>query len=265
MASMSIKEIGERLTVAGRLKTRPVCVYGSDTIPDTAIPMNRISSCLARAILNLAVYPKISPIYIGEGTLEGCCPGGLAHFGFSEISPYIKYFVSTGTKKFRDGAAEFLRASPELVEQNMNKVGKITPPGKYIVVRACSDLDGTDPGVLSMLCFGVGEQIRNLCALVHFRIVDPFHSIIVPQGASCASFVTYAAGMAEKAPKDAVVIGPCDPTGNSWFPADHLSMAIPISVARRMAEDLDESFIMKRPYVAYPERRTKVKARSLMR
>jgi hypothetical protein len=265
MASMSIKKIGEKLTLAGRLKMRPVCVYGSGTVPETAVPMNRISSCVARSILNLAMYPKLPPLYISEDTLEGCCGGGQAWFGFHKFAPHIKYFISTGTKEFRKGAAEYLRASPEIAEENIEKIGRITPPGKHLVIQACSDLDGEDPGVRSVLCFGLGEQIRNMCALVHFRIEDPFHAIIVPQGASCASFVTYASGMAEKAPTDAVVIGPCDPTGNLWFPSDHLSMAIPIKIARQMANDLEDSFITKRPLVAYPEKRMKIKAKSLLR
>ena len=214
--------------------------------------------------MNIAVYPKLPPIYISADTIEGCCGGGQAWFGFSGFSPYIKYFVSQGTKEFRNGEAEYLRASPEIAEENVRQVGKITPPGKYLIVRACADMHDEEP-VRSVLCFGVGEQIRNLCALVHFRVQDPFYSIIVPQGPSCASFVTYAAGMAENAPKDAAVIGPCDPTGNAWFPKDHLSMAIPIDIARRMAEDVEESFITRRAQVAYPERRMKVKGRSLLR
>jgi hypothetical protein len=62
--------------------------------------------------------------------------------------------------------------------------------------------------------------------------------------------------MVENAPADAVFVGPCDPTGNSWFPPDHLSLAIPLKMARRMSEDLDSSFIIKRSAVAYPKHRT---------
>jgi hypothetical protein len=61
--------------------------------------------------------------------------------------------------------------------------------------------------------------------------------------------------MVENAPADAVFVGPCDPTGNSWFPQDLLSLAIPIKIARQMAKDLESSFIVKRPNVAYPEQR----------
>lgn len=227
--------------------------------------MNALGPCLARAVLNVAVYPEAPPIYISNDTLEGCCGGGRAWFGFSPFNPDIKYLVSTGIKSFRNGAAEYLRATPELAEENIRQIGKITPPGKHIVVRACYDISGEDPGVRSIVCFCPAEQIRNMCALVHFRVVNPFEGISASQGPSCASFVTYAAGMAEKAPKDTIILGPCDPTGNSWFPPDLLSIAIPIKVARQMAEDVDRSFIAKRPQVAYPESRVGVKAKSPMR
>jgi hypothetical protein len=258
MQGLSISEVGSKLTQAGRLKIRPLCVYGSEKIPEGVVPSTSISRCIARAILTLALREKTPPIYVAAGMRERCCPGGLAHFGFIEFDPGIKYFVSTGSKGFRRGAAEFLRASPELVEENQRLMGKITPLGKYVVIRPCADLVDEDPGVRSILCFGMAEQIRNMCSLVHFRSRDPFREVVVPQGASCASFVSYAAGMVEKAPADAVFVGPSDPTGNSWFPPDHLSLAIPLKMARRMSEDLDSSFIVKRSAVAYPKHRTTV-------
>jgi hypothetical protein len=254
LSDLTIAELGKRLTIAGRLKLRPLCIYGSDKVPRGSTPTNKVDSCIAKAILTLAEKKKTPPLYIGEDTLNGCCGGGVAMFGFGPHAPGIKYFVSYGSPTFRNGAAEYLRASPELFEENRKRAGKITPLGKYIVMRACADLADQDPGVKSVLVFGVGDQIRNLCALVHFRSRDPFNEVIMPQGASCASFVTYASGMAENAPKEAVFIGPTDPTGNSWFPSDHLSLAMPIKMARRMCDDMTESFIMKRPKVAYPTR-----------
>jgi len=258
MPELSINEIGRKLTQAGRLKIRPLCIYGSERIPEGVVPSTSVSSCIARAILTLAFHEEKRPIYVSTDLGGKCCEGGLAHFGFTGFNPNIKYFVSTGWKGFRNGAAEFLRASPELVEENQRLMGKITPPGKYVVIRSCADLVNEDPEVRSVLCFGIAEQIRNMCSLVHFRSRDPFREVLVPQGASCASFVSYAAGMVEKAPSDAVFVGPCDPTGNSWFPPDHLSLAIPIIIARRMSEDLESSFITKRPAVAYPDHRASI-------
>jgi hypothetical protein len=255
MQGLSVSEIGNRLTQAGRLKTRPLCVYGSQEIPEGVAPSTSVSSCVARAIFTLATREKTPPIYVTAKMPERCCPGGLAQFGFTEFDLGIKYFVSTGSKGYRNGAAEFLRASPELFEENRRLMGRVTPPGKYLVIQSCADLVNEDREVRSILCFGIAEQIRNLCSLVQFGSRNPFREILVPQGAACASFVSYAAGMMENAPADAVFVGPCDPTGNSWFPPEHLSIAFPIKIAKRISEDLENSFIIKRPTVAYPKHR----------
>ena len=255
---LTISEVGTKLRLAGRLKSQPLCVYGSNMIPEGVVSSTSISSCVARAITTVAFRDNNSAIYVAAEMPEACCPGGLAHFGFTEFNPGIKYFVSTGSKTFRNGQAEFLRATPELFEENRKLMGKITPPSKYVIIRPCADLTSEDPGVRSVLCFGTAEQIRNMVALVHFSARNPFREVLVPQGASCASFVSYGAGMVEKAPADTVFVGPCDPTGNTWFPHDHLSLAIPVKMARRMADDLEDSFVTKRPTVAYPEHRVEV-------
>jgi len=251
--------VGEKLSLGGRLNSRPLCVYGSDSIPDGVRPSTVVSRCVARAILTLAFDEEAPPIYVSAELSERCCPGGLAHLGFTDWDPAIKYFVSTGRKGYWNGGAEFLRATPELVEENHRRMGRITAPGKCLVIRPCADLTGGDPGVRSVLCFGTAEQVRNLVSLIHFRAADPFHDTLMPQGAACASFVSYAAGLVETSPSETAFIGPTDPTGNVWFPEDHLSLAIPIQVARRMTDDLEHSFIAKRPFVAYPRRRAQIR------
>jgi len=257
---LPVSEIGKKLSLAGRLNSRPLCVYGSKIIPTGVAPSTSVSSCVARAIVTVAFRDKTPPIYVAAAMPESCCPGGLAHLGFIKFNPGIKYFVSTGSREYRNGQAEFLRASPELVEENHRLMGKITPLGEYVIIRPCADLTNEDPGVRSVLCFGTAEQIRNMVSLVHFRSLDAFHDALVPQGAACASFVSYAAGLVEKAPPDAVFVGPSDPTGNKWFPQDYLSLAIPIKIARRMADDLENSFITKRATVAYPEERVEIRS-----
>lgn len=98
MQEPSVSEIGKRLTQAGRLKIRPLCVYGSQEIPEGVTPSTSVSSCVARAIFTLATRQETPPIYVAAGMSERCCPGGLAQFGFTEFDPGIKYFVSTGSK-----------------------------------------------------------------------------------------------------------------------------------------------------------------------
>lgn len=47
---LSLEELGKKLIKAGRLKLRPLCVYGTDEIPEGAIPSYEIDRCIAKAI-----------------------------------------------------------------------------------------------------------------------------------------------------------------------------------------------------------------------
>jgi hypothetical protein len=255
MITFTIKEIGMKLAQAGRLQANPLCIYGADTIPERSIPIKKINRCIANAIFTLSVHKDIYSIYIGYNALEGCCPGGQAWFGYKSFEPKLKYFLSTGSKDFRDGVSEFLIADPELAEKRLNSIGKITPLGKYIVIQKCESIDEQDLNVKAFICFGISEQIRNLCSLTYFGS-EKDYNIQIPWGPSCASFVSYPAGMTEKGPKNCIIIGPTDPTGNYWFPQNYLSMGIPFEIAIRMARDLDDSFISKRQEIAYPVKRT---------
>jgi hypothetical protein len=254
MAHLTIKEIGTKLKQAGRLESIPLIIYGSESIPKNAVPMKKINRCIANAIYTLSVHNDIKSIYLGDDDLEGCCPGGQAWLGYKSFLPKLKYFISTGSEDFRGGAAEFLLANPNLAEEQLNSIGKIMPLEKYTVIQKSDSFDGEDYNIKALLCFGYSEQIRNLSSLAYFQPEKGFIAKM-PWGPSCASFVTYPAGLAENEQTNNIIIGPTDPTGNYWFPQNYLSMGIPFKIARRMAKDLDASFIMKRPEVAYPIKR----------
>ncbi|WP_431063165.1 DUF169 domain-containing protein [Methanobacterium sp.] len=254
---MSIKDIGESLKKAGKLKTNPLAVYGIETIPDGAEPMCSFDSCVAKSIFNAAVNEKTPALYMGKDTLRGCCPGSMTYFGFTKPLEFIRYFVSTGNKKFRGGEAEYLKASPPIVDEFLESIGKITSPGKYVIIQRYNEIE-EDVDVKSILCFGKGEQIRNLASLIHFRTTNPFNAISMPMGPACATFVTYPARMAEKTPKGTSFIGPVDPTGNIWFPPEYMAIGIPIDIAVKMHDDLEKSFVIKKPEVAYPQIRENI-------
>ena len=76
----------------------------------------------------------------------------------------------------------------------------------------------------------------------------------LPWGPSCSTFITYPAGMVENAPKDSAFVGPQDPTQNRSLPLDMMAIGIPAGLAIRMAENLDSSFAVRRPEVAFPRR-----------
>jgi hypothetical protein len=167
----------------------------------------------------------------------------------------LRYFVTVGTPEFRGGAAEHLKATPELFEESMKRAGKITPPGKYTVIGPCTD-NIAPKTVKALILFAGSEQIRNLCDLAQFNSSELFFKTVLPGGPTCATMLTFPAGMAENAPKGSAYVGPTDPTGNAWLPPDLMIMGIPVELAQQIVSDLEESFICKRSKIAYLEKRT---------
>ena len=253
MTEIPFREIGARLKSAFRLSTRPLAVYGSEVLPPGIPRMTDVNRCFAVSLFRMATGNEVSAIYVSADTQEGCCPGGLYHVGFIPVPDEIKFFVSTGRKDVRGGAAEYLKASPELVECCTVVAGPIHPPGKYLVVQACETLPDAGPAVRSLCCFGTGEQVRNMAALIHFDRDDPFSPVIVPWGSACSTYITFPAGLADYTPRDTAFMGPQDPTQNHSLPPGMMALGVPAEMARRMAKNLDSSFVIRRPHVAFPD------------
>lgn len=254
MDDLSSRSIGETLAQAARLPGRAVAVYGSEEPPDGSMPLADVDRCIARAAYRLAMDVQLPPLFYGHGAKAGICGGGQTWCGLARPAPMLKFFVSKGTPNFMGGAAEFLKPDPLAAERFFDAPGKIEPLAQYINLAGCERL-APEADVRSFLFMGPAESIRNLCGLVQFVSDDIFTAVLVPGGPSCASMITYAAGMAERAPADRAFVGPVDPTGNAWLPPDMMSMAVPHGLARTMAQNIGASFLAKRPSVAFPDRR----------
>jgi hypothetical protein len=252
MTEWDFREIGARLASAFKLSTRPLAIYGSEVMPEGIPCLSEVNRCFAVSLYRMAAGTEVSAIYISADTSEGCCPGGLYHVGYIPVPDEIKYFVSTGRKDVRGGAAEYLKASPDLVDRCTRAAGPIHPPGKYLVVQVCEALPDAVPAIRSLCCFGTGEQIRNMAALIHFDRNDPFTPVIVPWGSACSTYITFPAGLADNTPSDTAFMGPQDPTQNYSLPPDIMALGIPAEMAVRMINNLDTSFVIRRPQVAFP-------------
>ena len=258
---MYAKTIGKKLTQAARLPGRAVCVFGSEDPNQGSLKTANVDRCLARAVYKISLEEHAPPIYFGAEAKAGMCPGGQRWCGVTSATSTIKYFVSTGRPDVMGGAAEYLKPSPDAAERFFAAPGKIAFPSKYLNIAGWDQLDeGQD--VLSFILIGKAESIRNLGGLVQYTFEDIFSSIVMPSGPFCASMITYAAGLSEKAPRNTAFIGPVDPTGNAWFPPEMMSMAIPFEMAKRMAENIEDSFLAKRPEVAFPVKRLAMNERA---
>lgn len=251
-AEISVAELGRRLKEAARLGPHPLCVFESDSIPSGSHPFGQVDRCLAKAAYQYAIG-ETGPLHLGQDVRTGICPGGQFWTGLAEMSEGLKHFISCGSPSFRGGAAEYLKRDPEMVMTSLSRVGRIHPPKGYLCIMPCHDFQDGMGHPRAILLFAGAEQTRNLLALHHFGTPEAFTSAGAPWGPSCASFMSYPAGLSPNCPDHMTVIGPVDPTGNSWLPEGTMSLGVPIAVARRMASDLDVSFLMKRSSVAFPE------------
>ena len=255
---IDINKIGEKFKSFLKLETFPLVIYESEYLPEDAVPMCAVHGCVAKSIF-LSSTSDTNPLYINHRTLKGSCPGSMTYLGFAKPANFIKYFVSTGKENVRGGEAEYLKSSPEEVEKFLKSIGAVKQIENNLIIQRCEYIKyelevalQNKINLKSILIFGNGEQIRNLASLVYFENENTFTSISMPFGPACASFITYPTGMAEKTPKKTSFIGPTDPTGNIWFPSDCLAMGLPIEIAISLYENIDSSFLSKRPEVAFP-------------
>ena len=253
LVNQTPNEIGNKLKQAGRFNSQPLCIYGADAPPTASISSTKLNRCIARAIFTIATDPTHLSVFISAEDKERCCPGGQAWLGFHPFMPYLNHFLSSGSPDFRNGSAEYLISDPELVERRLKAIGKITPLDEFIIISRSDQIEQNHE-IKAFLCFGNAEQIRNLSSLFYFHAEESY-GIQIPWGPSCASYISYPTGMITINKQPNIILGPTDPTGNSWFPQDFMSMGIPFDIAKQMAEDLDSSFIEKRPKIAYPPRK----------
>jgi hypothetical protein len=54
-------------------------------------------------------------------------------------------------------------------------------------------------------------------------------------------------------------MGPQDPTQNHSLPPEMMALGFPAAMAARMVKNLDASFIIRRPQVAFPGHKNPVK------
>jgi len=259
---MDSRTIGKKLAEAARLPGRAVCVFGSDAPPAGSVPLAEVDRCIARTVYKISIGRDSPPVYFGAEAKAGICPGGQGWCGVTKIPPMISYFVSTGRADYRGGLAEHLKPDPASAERFFAGPGALAMPFPYLNIAGC-DQAGEDREILSFVLIGEAESIRNLGGLVQYAFDEVFTNIVMPSGPVCASMITYAAGISEKAPRHTAFIGPVDPTGNAWLPPGMMTLAVPFRMAAKMAEAIEGSFLGMRPEVAFPVKRLRLDEKAL--
>src|SRR5208337_1912392 len=139
---MSVKDINDKLIKAGRLEYRPIYVYGTDETPKGAYQVSSVVTqghrCLAKALLKMAIHEEVPPLYIGKDALAGCCFGAASTLGFTPFPPMMRDLMSAESKS---GGSMFLKSSDDVCDRTIDNLGRITPPGRYVVMAPSASID----------------------------------------------------------------------------------------------------------------------------
>jgi hypothetical protein len=245
--AIRVKELNGRIVEAGKLDHQVIGIYCQDAFPEEAVPVASIIKeghpCLAKALLKMSIEKDLRPVFVGGGKNQECCWGASIWLGFRDFPTNIEEMFSSDSP---NPDSMRIKKTSKLCRQTIADIGKITPGGKYIVMRSLPDIEIGLEHLRSILCVGNSLQIRNLGAMVHYSEGGAFAPIMAPWGSGCATFITYPAGMASNAPKDTAFLSPMTPEANEWLPKDTLILGIPIDMAVRMAEGFETSFAAKR-------------------
>ena len=64
MTEENFREIGKRLSSSFHLTTRPLVVYGSESLPPGAVHMAEVDRCFAISLYRMATENEITAIYV---------------------------------------------------------------------------------------------------------------------------------------------------------------------------------------------------------
>ncbi len=172
------------------------------------------------------------------------CGGGKRYSGFSdEISPTFEYFLSCGMPGKFEG--ERYKKTPEIVREMMKITPKFKAPAPYIVFKRF-DLLGEADEPDAVVFFATPDVLSGLFTLANFDEIEP-NGVFCPFSAGCGSIIQYPY-LEKSSDRPRAVIGMFDVSARPFVPKETLTFAAPINKFARMAENMQESFLITKTW-----------------
>lgn len=168
------------------------------------------------------------------------CFGGKRYLGFSQaLMPGFEYFLSCGIPGKLEG--ERYKKSPELVKELLQHVPVFTAPAKYVVFKRWDMLEESDqPQVV--IFFAPPDVLSGLFTLANYD--EPTNdAVFCPMGAGCSTIVQYPLIEAQSN-RPRAVLGMFDVSARPGVPPNTLTFSVPMQKFERMANNMDESFLI---------------------
>jgi uncharacterized protein (DUF169 family) len=217
--------------------TLPITFYYTDKpVNAESVKAGSVPSCIIGALVKVREGQSLAFDAEAVG-----CPGGKRYLGFAEnLMPNFEYFLSCGIPGKMEG--ERYKKSPEMVKEYMQKHAPVTKaPGRFIVFKRWDMLDKADrPDVV--VFYAEPDVLAGLFTLASFDEAEQ-NMVIAPFGSGCASIVQYPY-METKAAHPRAVIGMFDVSARPFVPKGTLAFSAPMSKFTRMADNMEESFLI---------------------
>jgi hypothetical protein len=168
------------------------------------------------------------------------CGGGKRYLGFAEeIMPDFEYFLSCGIPGKIEG--ERYKKTPELVKEAMRNLTPFVAPARFIVFKRWDRLEKVDHPD-AVIFFARPDVLSGLFTLANFDEVEP-NGVFAPFSAGCGSIVQYPY-LERESDRPRAVLGMFDVSARPCVPDDVLTFSVPINRFIRMAENMEESFLI---------------------
>lgn len=172
------------------------------------------------------------------------CGGGKRYTGFSEeISPTFEYFLSCGIPGKLEG--ERYKKSPGLVREMMKIVPQFKAPARNIVFKRFDMLEQSDDPD-AIIFFATPDVLSGLFTLANYDEAEP-NGVFCPFSAGCGSIVQYPY-LEKDSSRSRAVIGMFDVSARPYVPKETLTFSVPMNKFIRMADNMDESFLITRSW-----------------
>lgn len=221
-----------------KLKYNPVAIYFSDDKPLEARQIKEGAWGCAMALYLVTMTKGVTAMF--DRTTYGCIGAGVGLCLGNTYAPNQEFIDNLLSEE------EGYLKSKELVRDFTDNFPYMDIPQKYVIFRPLSDIEKIEdkPALISFPANP--DQLSALTVLINFRRKGIEH-VRAPFCAGCQSICVYPANEIGKDEPQAI-IGNIDLTSRRVLPADILTFTVPYKTFLEMEEDVELSFIKKKPW-----------------
>ncbi len=239
-----------KISDAIRLTNHAVAIYRADSIPEgVTLPGTHciITPLLVKCARTGEVCATDNEHSACHGSKSGLGFGGIANRQRSAWSASVVPECERDTMKHKGEGQSFFR-TPDIALTQMGPI-KDYGDGKDVIVFQDVDAAEKENRPIEVVVFLVDPaRLTALIQLAAFSKETPGPAAVMPYGHACQQI--YAIPRAEGESDDPhAVVGMTDMYARRFIGKDQMSFAVPYSLYKRMAADIDDSFLVKDKFI----------------